>query len=148
MREWLSGGAPPCQGGGRGFDPRLALFSCHEFRGIFQRKCFSLRHFRYFYAFEKVGTFEDILGTVSFLLWNASSKCNLKNSKGLGCFPTSQMAKLVRGIYLHTACQFAKPVRFCIACYFCDSITVSCCETCEKHDLRWILEGKGGIFSG
>ena len=24
MREWLSGGAPPCQGGGRGFDPRLA----------------------------------------------------------------------------------------------------------------------------
>mgnify|MGYP007081761311 CR=1 FL=1 len=26
-REWLSGGAPPCQGGGRGFDPRLALFS-------------------------------------------------------------------------------------------------------------------------
>ena len=29
MREWLSGGAPPCQGGGRGFDPRLAL-SCEE----------------------------------------------------------------------------------------------------------------------
>ena len=27
MREWLSGGAPPCQGGGRGFDPRLALIS-------------------------------------------------------------------------------------------------------------------------
>ena len=25
MREGLSGGAPPCQGGGRGFDPRLAL---------------------------------------------------------------------------------------------------------------------------
>ena len=25
MREWLSGGAPPCQGGGRGFDPRIAL---------------------------------------------------------------------------------------------------------------------------
>ncbi len=25
MREWHSGGAPPCQGGGRGFDPRLAL---------------------------------------------------------------------------------------------------------------------------
>ena len=25
VREWLSGGAPPCQGGGRGFDPRLAL---------------------------------------------------------------------------------------------------------------------------
>ncbi len=25
MHEWLRGGAPPCQGGGRGFDPRLAL---------------------------------------------------------------------------------------------------------------------------
>ena len=25
MHEWLSGGAPPCQGGGRGFDPRLVL---------------------------------------------------------------------------------------------------------------------------
>ena len=25
LREWLSGGAPPCQGGGRGFDSRLAL---------------------------------------------------------------------------------------------------------------------------
>ena len=25
MREWLSGGASPCQGEGRGFDPRLAL---------------------------------------------------------------------------------------------------------------------------
>ena len=70
MREWLSGGAPPCQGGGRGFDPRLALF-------YLQRKCFSLRHFRYFYAFEKVGTFEDVLGTVSFLLWNASRETTL-----------------------------------------------------------------------
>ena len=27
MHEWLSGGAPPCQGGGRGFDPRLALLN-------------------------------------------------------------------------------------------------------------------------
>ena len=26
MREWLSGGAPPCQGGGRGFESRLALY--------------------------------------------------------------------------------------------------------------------------
>lgn len=25
-REWLSGGASPCQGEGRGFDSRLALF--------------------------------------------------------------------------------------------------------------------------
>ena len=32
-REWLSGGAPPCQGGGRGFDPRLALF--FTFSGVF-----------------------------------------------------------------------------------------------------------------
>ena len=28
MREWLRGGAPPCQGGGRGFESRLALFCC------------------------------------------------------------------------------------------------------------------------
>ena len=33
MREWLSGGAPPCQGGGRGFDPRLALFYILYIRG-------------------------------------------------------------------------------------------------------------------
>ncbi len=26
MREWLSGGASPCQGEGRGFDSRLALW--------------------------------------------------------------------------------------------------------------------------
>ena len=26
LREWLRGGAPPCQGGGRGFESRLALF--------------------------------------------------------------------------------------------------------------------------
>ena len=26
MREWLRGGVPPCQGGGRGFESRLALF--------------------------------------------------------------------------------------------------------------------------
>ena len=32
MREWLSGGAPPCQGGGRGFDPRLALLFLRIFR--------------------------------------------------------------------------------------------------------------------
>ena len=31
MREWLSGGAPPCQGGGRGFDPRLALLFFAQF---------------------------------------------------------------------------------------------------------------------
>ncbi len=32
MREWLSGGAPPCQGGGRGFDPRLALSKRKDIR--------------------------------------------------------------------------------------------------------------------
>ena len=26
MREWLRGGASPCQGEGRGFESRLALF--------------------------------------------------------------------------------------------------------------------------
>ena len=30
MREWLRGGAPPCQGGGRGFESRLALFLIAE----------------------------------------------------------------------------------------------------------------------
>ena len=34
MREWLSGGAPPCQGGGRGFDPRLALFFMPQGSGL------------------------------------------------------------------------------------------------------------------
>ena len=32
MREWLSGGVPPCQGGGRGFDPRLALVCTENFK--------------------------------------------------------------------------------------------------------------------
>ena len=32
MREWLRGGAPPCQGGGRGFESRLALFLLRESR--------------------------------------------------------------------------------------------------------------------
>ena len=41
MREWLSGGAPPCQGGGRGFDPRLALL-------LFAAEALILRGFRYF----------------------------------------------------------------------------------------------------
>ena len=29
-REWLSGGVQPCQGWGRGFDPRLALLLCKK----------------------------------------------------------------------------------------------------------------------
>ena len=34
MREWLSGGASPCQGEGRGFDPRFALFLISGNAGI------------------------------------------------------------------------------------------------------------------
>ena len=30
VREWLSGIASPCQGEGRGFDPRLALIFIHK----------------------------------------------------------------------------------------------------------------------
>ena len=41
MREWLSGGAPPCQGGGRGFDPRLALL-------LFIAEALILQGFRFF----------------------------------------------------------------------------------------------------
>ena len=49
MREWLSGGAPPCQGGGRGFDPRLALYKITKktFRSgksflLLKPKCFAV----------------------------------------------------------------------------------------------------------
>ena len=34
MREWLSGGASPCQGEGRGFDPRLALRKIADTRRV------------------------------------------------------------------------------------------------------------------
>ena len=34
MREWLSGGASPCQGEGRGFDPRLALDKGHPNKDV------------------------------------------------------------------------------------------------------------------
>ena len=68
----------------------------------------------------------------------ASSKYNLKKSKGLGCFPTSRFAQQVQGIYLCTACWFAKPVQVCIACYFCDSISVSCWGFDENRDFGWI----------
>ena len=33
-REWLSGGASPCQGEGRGFDSRLALFYINSHSGF------------------------------------------------------------------------------------------------------------------
>ena len=36
MREWLSGGASPCQGEGRGFDPRLALIFLQKYRSCLQ----------------------------------------------------------------------------------------------------------------
>ena len=36
MREWLRGGAPPCQGGGRGFESRLALFVWAEISLIYK----------------------------------------------------------------------------------------------------------------
>ena len=51
MREWLSGGAPPCQGGGRGFDPRLALsVKRHPIQDVFFviKKCQSLSEPCYF----------------------------------------------------------------------------------------------------
>ena len=35
MREWLSGGVSPCQGEGRGFESRLALFKPLMFKGFF-----------------------------------------------------------------------------------------------------------------
>ena len=38
MREWLSGGVSPCQGEGRGFESRLALFVF----GFLQKIIFSL----------------------------------------------------------------------------------------------------------
>ncbi len=34
MREWLSGGASPCQGEGRGFESRLALFLLRKIKGF------------------------------------------------------------------------------------------------------------------
>ena len=55
----------------------------------------------------------------------ASSKYNLKKSKGLGCFPTSRFAQQVQGIYLCTACRFAKPVQVCIACEVSDFIALA-----------------------
>ena len=42
MREWLSGIASPCQGEGRGFDPRLALFFIHK-RVLVKRTLFAYK---------------------------------------------------------------------------------------------------------
>ena len=54
MREWLSGGAPPCQGGGRGFDPRLALF-------FILRRALTILALRIFYFMH----FESAYGVLS-----------------------------------------------------------------------------------
>ena len=46
MREWLSGGASPCQGEGRGFDPRLALyFFAQKWLLVLAINCSPLSHF-------------------------------------------------------------------------------------------------------
>ena len=43
MREWLSGGVSPCQGEGRGFESRLALF-------LFVAEALIYKDFRYICA--------------------------------------------------------------------------------------------------
>ena len=45
MREWLSGGVSPCQGEGRGFESRLALFLTPEMRHymLISGVCFVLK---------------------------------------------------------------------------------------------------------
>ena len=54
MREWLRGGAPPCQGGGRGFESRLALF-------LLAAEALILQGFRYFCIPIVLNTVEDSL---------------------------------------------------------------------------------------
>ena len=58
MREWLRGGAPPCQGGGRGFESRLALFLFSEDPGF-------TGSFIFVYKNEKAGSEEPAIhGTI------------------------------------------------------------------------------------
>ena len=58
MREWLRGGAPPCQGGGRGFESRLALFLFSEDPGF-------AGSFIFVYKNEKAGSEEPAIhGTI------------------------------------------------------------------------------------
>ena len=40
MREWLSGGVSPCQGEGRGFESRLALFFVSDGNPVFRVSVF------------------------------------------------------------------------------------------------------------
>ena len=54
MREWLSGGAPPCQGGGRGFDPRLALGKKNDTKSVS------------FFFFERWSGLESSMSTLRF----------------------------------------------------------------------------------
>ena len=54
MREWLRGGAPPCQGGGRGFESRLALFLFSEDPGF-------AGSFIFVYKNEKAGSEEPAI---------------------------------------------------------------------------------------
>jgi hypothetical protein len=37
LHEWLSGGVPPSQGEGRGFESRLVLTKSLDFQGIFYK---------------------------------------------------------------------------------------------------------------
>ena len=50
MREWLSGGASPCQGEGRGFESRLALLNNTK----------RISEWISFFCFEKIVLFEKI----------------------------------------------------------------------------------------
>ena len=51
MREWLSGGVSPCQGEGRGFESRLALFLFVRNIG---RCLWTFYFYKLFYTKEKV----------------------------------------------------------------------------------------------
>ena len=57
MREWLRGGAPPCQGGGRGFESRLALF-------YYIIRSLKLQDFRLFFVLSYLLIFSIISSTI------------------------------------------------------------------------------------
>ena len=60
LREWLSGGAPPCQGGGRGFDPRLALYEKPNY----------LRVIRFFYVIGNFVSYDIKTLSYTMLHWS------------------------------------------------------------------------------
>ena len=70
MREWLSGGAPPCQGGGRGFDPRLAL--AKEQPAIYGRLFFCIRETGYRTCEEAVIRYSSLSGSLRLPLAGAT----------------------------------------------------------------------------